>query len=345
MKPYLTLVAASRNDNHGKDMDKRQRMFVRGLIHQANKYKLPIELIIVEWNPPANAPLLRDVMPQPKEGDYLSLRYVVVPNHIHQTYRFASEMALYQMIAKNVGIRRATADFVLCTNVDLLFSDALVEQLAKRNLDAKYFYRANRCDIKSTIEESRAFEKQLEFAHQNVIRRLGKDSEHLYLNNWPAWIYRYRWLSKRCNTLVRLLKKRSAPPVVFEINNLDTNACGDFTLMHKSVWEDIQGYPELDLYSIHIDSMGLIAARALGYGQCIFPTTAVTYHIDHENGWEALSALQRLIFVHKRPGIGWDILYDAAKQLIQEKARFNTNKPDWGFAKEQFEEFNFNKFE
>jgi hypothetical protein len=39
-KPYLSIIAASRNDNHGGDMLKRMRLFVRGLIHQCNKFKL-----------------------------------------------------------------------------------------------------------------------------------------------------------------------------------------------------------------------------------------------------------------------------------------------------------------
>ena len=52
-KPYLSIIAASRNDNHGEDMLKRMRMFINGLIEQCNKYQLRTELIIVEWNPPA----------------------------------------------------------------------------------------------------------------------------------------------------------------------------------------------------------------------------------------------------------------------------------------------------
>jgi len=41
------------------------------------------------------------------------------------------------MIAKNVGIRRARGRFVLCTNVDLLFSDKMVRFLAFGRLDER----------------------------------------------------------------------------------------------------------------------------------------------------------------------------------------------------------------
>lgn len=154
MNPYISIIVSSRNDNHGGDMDKRQRIFIRGLIDQANRYKLPIELVVVEWNPPQGKPYLHEILPKPVEGDFLSLRYIVVPGEIHQQYRFAHTMPLYQMIAKNVGIRRASADFILCSNVDLLFSNELMELLAAKNLAKNFFYRANRSDIPEQIDES-----------------------------------------------------------------------------------------------------------------------------------------------------------------------------------------------
>ena len=44
----------------------------------------------------------------------------------------ASErLPLFQMIGKNVGIRRSRAPFVLATNVDIIFSDALFSFLAE----------------------------------------------------------------------------------------------------------------------------------------------------------------------------------------------------------------------
>ncbi len=344
MKPYLSIIVSSRNDNHGGDMDKRQRIFIRGLIDQANRYKLHIELIVVEWNPPQEKPYLHEILPQPKEGDFLSLRYIVVPTEIHTQYRFAHTMPLYQMIAKNVGIRRAAADFILCSNVDLLFSNELMEILAAKNLDKKCFYRANRSDIPEQIDETLDTQQQLALARTRIMRQLGRDPDYLYLLNWPGWIYFFSTVAKTLNYLMSRLRKATMKPVDLLMMNLDTNACGDFTLMHKDAWMDIQGYPELDLYSIHIDSMGVIAATARGYQQHLFPTEACTFHIDHYNGWESLSAIEKISFINNRPGIGWDIVNEAGKKLIEEKLRYDFNKPDWGFANHQFREFVFNPF-
>ena len=102
----LSIVATSRNDDHGGDTLKRMRIFVNGLLVQTRKSNLDIELIIVEWNPPLDRPLLKEVLPAPSPGDKLIIRYVVVPLEIHSQYKQQDAIPLFQMIAKNVGIRR-----------------------------------------------------------------------------------------------------------------------------------------------------------------------------------------------------------------------------------------------
>ena len=173
-QPYISFVVTSRNDNHGGDLRKRMLIFYKGLIHQCNKFKLPCELIMVDWNSPDPNELLDKVLPPVSESDFLAVRYIVVPSEVHNKFRFSEELGLYQMIAKNVGIRRAKAEFVCCTNIDLLFSDALFEELAKRRLEVGKFYRANRCDVPAEINENDTVEDQLKFCENNIIKRLGK---------------------------------------------------------------------------------------------------------------------------------------------------------------------------
>ena len=340
-KPYLSIVAASRNDNHGEDMLKRMRMFVNGLIQQCNKYKLPTELIIVEWNPPSETGPLHTVLPKPKEGDYLALKYIVVPPELHYQYRFSKQIPLYQMIAKNVGIRRAKGEFILCTNVDLLFSDSLFHTISQQNLDNQSYYRANRCDIPSTIKEEWSLKEQFDFCENNKLRVLGKNPMYTNLIDWPKWIFDNKYVAKLANFIVGF-KFTFYDPITVTFIKLDSNACGDFTLMHKDAWLNIEGYPELDLYSIHIDTMGIAAAAALGYKQVSLPTEACTYHIDHFNGWEALGPIERLNFVHSKPSIGFDVVSDASKYIMRNKTTFGFNKPDWGFANNDLKEISFN---
>ena len=66
MSPYLSIVVTARNDNHGGDLTKRTQMFIDGLAAQATRHRVPIELILVEWNPPPDRRSLAEEMRWPK---------------------------------------------------------------------------------------------------------------------------------------------------------------------------------------------------------------------------------------------------------------------------------------
>ena len=336
---YLSIVATTRNDNHGGDLLRRTQAFVNSVYVQSKKFNLPIELIIVEWNPPADKPLLKEVLIGPKEDVPVSLRFIVVPREIHATYRFSDSLPLYQMIAKNVGIRRAKGEFVLCTNVDILFSDSSFERMAQREFEKGKFYRANRCDVPKEVMEISDLKGQLAYCKKNVLRRLGNTPGHEALTG-PNWLFKYAWLSKLLNkALMKIwhLTHRGQ----FAHFLVDFMACGDFTLMSKEDWFKIDGYVELDMYSIHIDSMGLWSASALGITQEIFDFKECVYHIDHENGWESEDLIKTIQFLSDKPSLDYSIVHRAGMKMVSTKTNWNLNKEDWGWANEQFEEFTF----
>ncbi|MBT3250863.1 MAG: hypothetical protein HN729_08200 [Candidatus Marinimicrobia bacterium] len=335
----LSIVATSRNDDHGGDTLKRMRIFVNGLLVQTRKSNLDIELIIVEWNPPLDRPLLKEVLPAPSPGDKLIIRYVVVPLEIHSQYKQQDAIPLFQMIAKNVGIRRALGKFVLCTNIDLLFSKELFQILEENDLDSQCFYRANRCDVPAEIQENWPLEKQLTFATENILSTAGKNNQYVHLITAPEWVYKYAFVAKFFQLAAKVRARILEEPIGLQLRLLDTDACGDFTLMSKEAWLDIQGYAELDLYSIHIDSLGIIAAAALGYKQVILPPEACTFHIHHETGWASMSPIEKIKFWSERPGIGWDAVLEAGRDMLKDKLRLNVNDDNWGFSDEKLEEY------
>ena len=147
-KPYFSVVVTSRNDDHGGDMLGRMNIFTETLVEQLARYRVPSELIFVEWNPPADRPRLRDALSWPADRYPCDVRFVEVPAEVHAKFRHAQALPLFQMIAKNVGIRRARGDFVLATNVDILFSDALVRHIAARRLSQHRMYRMDRHEIR-----------------------------------------------------------------------------------------------------------------------------------------------------------------------------------------------------
>src|SRR3954447_18077898 len=145
--PYVSLVVAARNDNHGGNMLGRMQAFLDSWIEQAARYDLSSEIVIVEWNPPPGRPRLKDELRWPESGSPCDVRFVEVPKEIHERFEHADVIPLHQMIAKNAGIRRARGEFVLVTNLDIIFSPALIQFLASRTLQRGTMYRLDRLDI------------------------------------------------------------------------------------------------------------------------------------------------------------------------------------------------------
>jgi hypothetical protein len=340
MTPYLSIIATSRNDNHGGDLNERTSAFMRSVYYQAKKWNLPVELIIVEWNPPAGKPLLSEVLPKPEPGTPVSLRYIIVPAELHNKYIHSAYIPLYQMIAKNVGIRRATGEYILCTNVDIIFSNECFKIISEKKLKEGQYYRVGRCDVPKEVVSYSNQEEQLMYCKKNIKKRLGKLRGAEGIDKL-SYLFVFSHLAIAVNFLTMKLWHLTHPNK-FPHFIIDTMACGDFTLMSKKDWLDIEGYVELDMYSIHVDSMALWAAQALGKEQEVFPSKACIYHISHDDGWESDDALKSIRFIAQKPCIDYGIILKGGFQIINQKQTWKLNDKNWGFADIDLQEISFN---
>lgn len=163
-------MVTARNDDHGGNLLDRMQAFVNGWIGHARRYRIPSELIVVEWNPPPDRPRLAEVLHWPQELGPCRVRFIEVPHEIHQRFAHAQALPLYQMIAKNVGIRRARGRFVLATNIDILFSSELAAFIAERHLEPGHMYRIDRHDVMNQVPVDAPVEDQLEYCRTHLIR-------------------------------------------------------------------------------------------------------------------------------------------------------------------------------
>jgi hypothetical protein len=166
---YLSLVVTARNDDHGGNLLGRMQAFVSGWLEQSKRFNISSELVLVEWNPPADRPRLKDAL-RWMEGTPCRVRIIEVPAELHTRYKFAKVLPLYQMIAKNVGIRRARGQFILATNIDILVSDELAQFLGEHKLERGRMYRIDRYDAMNQIPESAGIAAQLEYCRTHLIR-------------------------------------------------------------------------------------------------------------------------------------------------------------------------------
>lgn len=124
--------------------------------------------------------------------------------------------------------------------------------------------------------------------------------------------------------------------------HLHTNACGDFTLMSKHHWDDLRGYPELDLFSMNIDSVFCWAAHHGGAPEEILPEPMRIYHIEHGSGsgWTPEGQVKLFERIAAK-GLSW-LNYEEVLQWARIMRRFNApmifNHDDWGMAADELKE-------
>ena len=108
-----------------------------------------------------------------------ALRFVEVPPDCTRGFQHGDVLPLFQMIGKNVGIRRARGRFVLATNIDIVFSNELVEFLSRRELSAGQLYRVDRHDIEPQFPVTGSLSEQdSDYCKSHQLRLHSRDGTH-----------------------------------------------------------------------------------------------------------------------------------------------------------------------
>eukprot|EP01063_Lacrimia_lanifica_P022055 TRINITY_DN29766_c0_g1_i1.p1 TRINITY_DN29766_c0_g1~~TRINITY_DN29766_c0_g1_i1.p1 ORF type:complete len:999 (+),score=318.28 TRINITY_DN29766_c0_g1_i1:84-3080(+) len=149
-RPYLTLACAGRNDNHSGDIMARTQNQITNLAAYAERYQVPIEVIVVEWNPEEDRPPIGNVLklPNTTSGKFISVRVIQVTKALHEVVVPPPiHLPVQQYVGKNVAVRRARGEFVLAWNADMLLNGAFFERVKRRDFKKGIYYRIDRIDF------------------------------------------------------------------------------------------------------------------------------------------------------------------------------------------------------
>jgi len=293
---YLSVVMAVRHDDsafcqHPPDacLDRTRNalslllhlLAERGLAHAS-------ELILVEWNPchsRAAAPC------SPRRGGYsrlvelvrssvaapaavVDVRILEVPEAVHaRTYNpYAYDH--FELHAKNAGARRARGRFVVFSNPDNLWTEALVDRLAGRSLRDDTFYAADRPDVivqpplPSGLGGASA---PVPAALQNFFER---HSVHPHAGPEPYGFPRAACVAGTDDEPWRYGESG------WRSSDFHTYAPGDFLLVPRRGLAVARGLPEIPT-NTHVDSLAVLALAAHGFGQLVFTGACSIYHQPH----------------------------------------------------------------
>lgn len=151
----LSVVITARHDNYGGDFRERIAAPLRFNYERLAERGVPYELILVEWDPIPSRPPLFEMLAKELPGIAETvLRPIVVAPEYQSAMTQNPRVPYLEYVAKNVGIRRAKAPFILVTNADILLGRQPVEALAGGRLQPGVVYRAPRVDLKLGIDQA-----------------------------------------------------------------------------------------------------------------------------------------------------------------------------------------------
>jgi hypothetical protein len=242
------------------------------LVSQLERYELDSEIILVDYNPPPDKPLLKDALIWPRQTRFCTIRTVIVPPEIHGRFKDSDKIPFCGSRSQNTGIRRARGEFILSTPIDILFANELIEFIAKRNLDPDKIYRTDRLDVDRKAADILSLDERLEFCRRNVTfiqTRYG---------SVPV-------VRKGKNHLAsETLTFSGEFPSGKDIWKLHFNG-GDFTLMSKETWSRVRGWPEDDVLSLGVEIVLYAMVYLHGVTEEVLQPPCSIYHIEHDSRW------------------------------------------------------------
>jgi hypothetical protein len=239
-RPYVSFVSYFRNDGYTSDFDLRVKRATRFLVRQLQRAELDSEVILVEWNPPADRPLIIETLGPLPERDCVQVRGIVVGKEHHAPFLGSDASSMNPAAAANAGLQRAEGRFVTPKAADSYFSKEIIATIARRDLHANALYRCDRCDVTLSPRDLQERDDDTLLAHLESL----DSTRHSRIPHPPQWY----------------------------IRELHTNACGDFLLMSRQMWHTVRGFP-LDgtVLSLDCDSLIMHAAVALGAHEICLP--------------------------------------------------------------------------
>jgi hypothetical protein len=282
--PRLSLVVALRNEQYGGDLFGRMRSFLRNVAWLSRRQRVRVEVILVEWCLLASEPSLAEILGEPSPSGSLPVRVIRVSwETAASRFDQADEMILWTFTAKNIGVRRARSEFILATNADVLFTPALFRAIGKRRLDERSFYRTNRYDVDGVALDADPREQLARCKHSVVrVNLLGGSLRF----EQPTG-------GRELDTAVRsyVSQQRAGQPTSPESRArrptewIHTNAAGDFFLAHRTIWEELRGYPEFGSAG-QLDGYICVMAASAGLEQVVFDGRRRLYHLEHPRAVE-----------------------------------------------------------
>lgn len=244
----ISAVIVSRNDGYGGHLNERATYCFNSAIDTYD------EVIYVDWNSETHS-LLYDIKDNIKfKGNF---KHIIITPEIASvlTNNDPNAQKCCEVLGRNIGLRRATGDWLISTNIDIIHPKRDELENILNTVDQESFYTISRRHtdwdiIKNFHNGEIPFEKWKELR------------EHLILTSEERYF---------------------EETTISGDNYSIINCCGDFQIAPYKVWNTIRGFEEELIYSLYADTNVQKKAVMHGFGLKAIYTPAL-FHIEHGRG-------------------------------------------------------------
>jgi len=244
----ISAVIVSRNDNYGGHLNERATYCFNSAIDTYD------EVIYVDWNSETHS-LLYDIKDNIKfKGNF---KHIIITPEIASvlTNNDPNAQKCCEVLGRNIGLRRATGDYMVSTNIDIIHPKRDELENILNTVDQESFYTISRRHtdwdmIKKFHNGEIPFEKWKELREHLI-----STSEERYFEE----------------------------TTISGDNYSIINCCGDFQIAPYKVWNTIRGFEEELIYSLYADTNVQKKAAMHGFGLKAIYTPAL-FHIEHGRG-------------------------------------------------------------
>lgn len=229
-----SIVVVSKNDNYGGYLNTRASHALNTMINHFD------EVVYVDWCSD-NGSLINELDLQ-KTGKLKHIQ--VTKEDINNIAPELLQIPIVEVLGRNIGIRRASNDWIISSNIDIL-----PDYLDVSALNENKMYAVSRRNVTLDITLNNSENDFFQFLKNNkqLFKKALKIDTH--------WAGRYDpWSLTVC--------------------------CGDFQVAHKNLWHSMKGFEESLIYRDCADTN--VLKKSVIYGNGAELLDLDVFHLDHD---------------------------------------------------------------
>ena len=252
----LTAVVCGRNDNYGGHLLESAAYALNSMLKSFD------EVIFVDWNTEEGKPVVTDSLVL--ENRQKLRTFEVRPSKVKEILGDKPAQPMCEVLARNIGIRRAKGDIVVSTNIDIIVPPR--EQLEL------LFSKLRKGDLITMAKQ----DVELEELRKGFGEKIDvQEYLPLLFGVWP--------LQKRLmqpHTMVNKAVLEKYPERAYHTISSLICACGDFQAAHKETWHAIKGFEEDMTKRLYNDTT--VQYQVIMSGGSVYASNfPPVYHIEH----------------------------------------------------------------